>query len=137
MARDFQPVGKLPLLSLARCPEPPTLRPVPALLERLRCGVIFTGAFIDHLREERARERLRAASLRGSEPKVPVIHYVRCLDGERKGEAWWSVHWERRDKLAAGELFAVAGVEVALPKQTQKGLKWRHVDFRDGKVVVG
>jgi hypothetical protein len=117
------------------------MRAVPALLERLRCGVIFTGAFIDHLREECARERLRAASTRGgkgdSNSRIPVIHYVRCLDGERKDEAWWSVNWERRDKLAAGDLFTVAGVEVALPRQTQKGLKWRHIDFRDGKVVVG
>jgi len=113
------------------------VRPVPAIMERLRCGVIFTGGFIDHLRVECARERLRVAGLAGGEPRVPVIHYVRCLDGEREGEAWWSVCWERRDTRGAGELFQVAGVEVALPRQTQKGLRWRHVDFRDGKVVVG
>jgi len=96
--------------------------------ERLRCGVIFTNRFIDYLIGRCAAE--------AKPGHVAEINYVHCIEGELKGDSWWSLTWAALPRFTPAELFNVQGLEIALSKQTQKALKWKYIDFKDGKVLV-
>lgn len=97
-------------------------------MERLRCGVIFTGAFIDYLRGRCATEAEAGT--------VPEIHYLHCVEGENRGKSWWNLTWSSRSRFAESELFHLRGLEVALSRQTQKALRWKYIDCKDGQVTV-
>ncbi|MEM0895990.1 MAG: hypothetical protein AAGJ79_03815 [Verrucomicrobiota bacterium] len=99
---------------------------------RLRCGVVFTRAFVAHLREFFAEGR-------GENPgMVPVIGYVKFAEGRRAGEEWWSLRWENATAYETEEgIFEEAGVPIGLSKQTRRGLGSKFVDIEDGKIIVG
>lgn len=95
---------------------------------KLRCGVIFLEGFVKHLTERAATEDI----------KITSIEYLRCLDGERKGGQWWRLGWVPKGALPKHCVFKLEdGVTVAMSPQTQKGLKHRWVDYREGEIVVG
>ena len=97
-------------------------------MERLRCGVILLPAFIEHL------QGLCAAREDGL---LPAIDYVKCVDGARKGDSWWSLTWTSDKAVRASNLFKVGDYRIYLSPQTQKALKHNYIDFRDGSVFVG
>ena len=100
---------------------------------RLRCGVVLTDRFLRYLAEEAAR---RKAAVQGIEP-VAIIDYVKCSDGLRSGQAWWNLTWGKcTGNLENWCLFDAEGVPVYLSRQTQRALRWKHIDYVGGKVQV-
>ena len=99
-------------------------------MERLRCGVVYTTEFAAFLEKWwRAQPEHHAA-------KVPSLEYVHCRDGPRAGESWASLMWMYVRHLPDYELFEIAQVRLHLPRASQKGLKWRCLDAREGELVV-
>ena len=68
---------------------------------------------------------------------LPAIDYTRCIDGPRKGDAWWSLTWTSDKAVRASNLFKVGEYRIYISPQTQKALKHHYIDFRDGGVFVG
>ncbi|MEM9480376.1 MAG: hypothetical protein AAGA58_12050 [Verrucomicrobiota bacterium] len=98
---------------------------------RLRCGVVFTGAFVAHL-------RAFFADGKSAHPgKVPVIVYVKFAEGRRAGEEWWSLRWESATVYEPDGIFEEAGVPIGLSRQTRRGLGSKFVDIDGGKIIVG
>ena len=97
-------------------------------MERLRCGVILLPQFIKHL---------QALCAGREDALLPAIDYVKCVDGPRRGDSWWSLTWTSDKAVRASNLFRVAGVQIYLSPQTQKALRHRYIDFRGGGVFVG
>ncbi len=100
------------------------------MLERLRCGVITTGAFRAHLAAW--HEETEA----GNFGLVPQLDYVRFASGDRAGQAWVSLLWQPVSRMQPHEIFEIGGVRVFLPKATRTALKEHCLDVRDGRIVV-
>jgi hypothetical protein len=101
-------------------------------MERLRCGTILMDRFIAFLKEEDAMQRSQ-----GTSDPVVILEYVKCADGARAGQAFWSLMWskgiaDRKDWC----LFPVSGVTIYMSRQTQQALKWKYIDYIDNQVVV-
>ena len=115
---------------------------------RLRCGVIFTDAFLAWLRDWVVRE--------GSshEGRVMALEYVRCKEGLRQGQAWLEWMWVKRAGLSEHCVFHLSlpasstaeeaaqkpvenEIDLYLSPQTQQGLRWRHLDAKNGQPVAG
>lgn len=73
----------------------------------------------------------------GKTEPVAILEYLKCAEGARAGQAYWSLLWGNgaRD-LQDWCLFKVGGVTVYMSRQTQLALKWKHIDFIDNQVVV-
>lgn len=100
-------------------------------MEKLRCGVVLTDAFLSFLKAEATRE---AADI---EKPTAIIEYVKCAEGLRAGEAWWKLTWAKSVGREDWCLFPLAaGFQIYLAPQTQKALKWKHIDYREGRVCV-
>lgn len=97
-------------------------------MERLRCGVILLPAFIEHI------QTLCAAR---EDELLPAIDYINVVDGPRKGDSWWSLTWTSDKSVRASNLFKVGEHRIYISPQTQKALKHRYIDFRNGGVYVG
>jgi hypothetical protein len=100
------------------------------MLERLRCGVIYTAAFRDWLGEWRAREAAANFGL------IPELTYVRIVEGERAGQSWVSLIWRPLQGIKEHEIFAIGSVKIYLGSQTRRALKERCLDLRHGAVTV-
>ncbi len=98
-------------------------------MHRLRCGVIFLDGFLGHL-AERALER-------AEDDRITTIEYVGCLEGPSAGRKWARLGWTRSLGLPDECLFEADGITICMSPQTQKGLRDKWVDFRDGQIVVG
>jgi len=99
-------------------------------MHRLRCGVIYTNAFAEHLAE------LHTCSEAGTVRKILALEYVRASSGDQKGGAWWDVQWVPEKRVPVECRFEIGSVPVCLSRQSQQGLKNRCLDWRDGAVVV-
>ena len=102
----------------------------PTSLERLRCGVILTGAFQTWFQAWWHAEEDAHAGL------IPEIDFVHCVDGPRAGQSWVSLYWRPRGKLGDHELFQIGRVTVHIPRQARLGLKHRCLDVKNGQIVV-
>ncbi len=103
-------------------------------MERLRCGVILTDAFLAHLQD------LLEEGAPAHPGQVLAIDYIRCRDGERAGQSWLEWFWVSRKALTTEHCFfriPSLGAEVYLSPQSQQGLKNRFIDFRKNAVFVG
>ncbi len=99
-------------------------------LERLRCGVIFTGAFQDHL------EAWWRSGAEENFGLVPELDYVRCASGARAGQSWITLVWRPLKGVRAHEIYQVGKVKLHLSKGARTALKERCLDAREGRVVV-
>jgi hypothetical protein len=99
-------------------------------MDRLRCGVIVTTEFTTFLKEWWSQDAAQ------QKERVPSLDFVHCKEGPRAGESWVTLTWIPTKKLPEHECFEVGGVPLHLPKQSQRGLKWRCLDAREGKLVV-
>ena len=100
-------------------------------MQRLRCGVILLDGFIDHLAE-------RAVSRAGGDDTlVSSLQYICCVEGEQAGEEWTKLGSINRGNLSAECVFEVDGVMLYMSRQTQRGLRDKWVDYREGTIVVG
>ncbi len=100
------------------------------MLERLRCGIILTDAFISWLERWHAREAGANFGL------VPEISYVRCKEGKRAGQSWVSLIWRPLDGIQEHEIFHAGSVRVFFGRQTRAALRERCLDVQDGRIVV-
>ncbi len=99
-------------------------------MHRLTCGVIYTYAFADYLASF-------DAPLRTTEQRyVLALEYLRVTKEDGAAEDWWQMHWVPEKRTPLEQRFTIGSVPVSLSKQTQRGLKHRCLDWRDGKVVV-
>jgi hypothetical protein len=96
-------------------------------MHKLRCGVIYTNEFADYLAG--LSQSVDTASVR----KVMALEYLRSADGK---EAWWNIEWVPESRAPEDCRFNIGQVPVCLSKQSQRGLKHRCLDWRDGKVLV-
>jgi hypothetical protein len=99
-------------------------------MDRLRCGVIYTDAFAKYLGDWWRSDISQHAT------KVPSLDFVHCKEGPRAGESWITLTWLLSKKLPDYEMFTVSEIPLHLPRQSQKGLKWRCLDARNGRVVL-
>lgn len=99
-------------------------------MQRLRCGVILTDAFLAWL------DAWVAEQGSSHEARVLAIEYLRCREGLRAGQAWLEWFWAKRQGVAEHNLFWVNGVDLYLSPTTQKGLKWRCLDAKEGQPYV-
>ncbi len=72
-------------------------------LERMRCGVITTGAFRVWLEAWHGREAAHHFGF------VAQLDYVRCKEGPRAGQAWVAVLWGPLKGMGEHEIFPVGG----------------------------
>ncbi|MCP4846424.1 MAG: hypothetical protein GY899_00565 [Verrucomicrobiaceae bacterium] len=100
-------------------------------MQRLRCGVILLDGFIDHLAE------LAVSRAGGDGTLVSSLEYIRCVEGEQAGEEWTNLGSINRTNLSSECVFDVDGVTLYMSRQTQRGLRDKWVDCREGAVVVG
>ena len=104
-------------------------------MERLRCGVILTDRFLAFLQSENAARRAEAGD--SDETPVAIVDYVKCAEGPRAGTAYWHLGWGKgAAKMQDWCLFRVEGVTIYMSRQTQRALKWKHIDYLDGQVFV-
>ena len=99
-------------------------------MDRLRCGVVYTDGFATFL------QKWWEAEPHQHETRIPSLDFVHCKEGARAGESWVTLSWIVRKGLPDHELFEVGPVNLHLPKQSQKGLKWRCLDAKSGQLVV-
>ena len=97
-------------------------------MTRLRCGTILLNGFLDHIAE---------SACRAPEERVVTLEYIKCAAGAQAGQQWARLGSTRRHGLPADCLFEADGVTVCMSPQTQRGLRDKWVDFRDGQLVVG
>lgn len=100
------------------------LIPLPPM-HRLRCGVIYTNAFATYL-----------AGLAHGPQQVLALEYLRASSGPSKGTAWWRMEWWPAHRAPEDCMFKIGTVPVVLSRQSQRGLKNRCLDWRDGQVAV-
>jgi hypothetical protein len=100
------------------------------MMERLRCGVIYTGAFQTWLHAWKLRESAANFGL------LPEIDYVRCSSGERAGQSWVTLFWRPLAGAKPHEVFAIGEVSVFIGKQARHGLRDRCLDIKDNSIVV-
>lgn len=100
------------------------------MLERLRCGIIITDAFVAWLEAWKAREAAANFGL------IAELSYVRCLEGERAGQSWVSLIWRPLDGVAEHEIFEIGGARVYFARQTRRALRDRCLDIRGDRIVV-
>ncbi|MBL9114145.1 MAG: hypothetical protein JNJ83_03990 [Verrucomicrobiaceae bacterium] len=97
-------------------------------MHRLRCGVIYTNAFAEYLAQlERSRPQART---------IIALDYVRCTAGQNQAKEWWKVEWMPEHRAPDDCRFTIGNTPVCLSRQSQRGLKHRCIDWRDGQVVV-
>ena len=100
------------------------------MLERLRCGIIVTSAFIEWLEAWKTREGAANFGL------VPELSFVLCKEGSRAGQSWVSLIWRPLEGMAEHEIYSVGTVRVFFPRQTRAALRERCLDIREGSIVV-
>lgn len=100
------------------------------MLERLRCGVITTGAFRAHL------VRWHEETTDDNFGLIPQLDYVRFATGERAGQAYASLLWQPINKIKPHEIFELGGVKVFLSKATRTALKEHCLDAKNGVIFV-
>jgi hypothetical protein len=104
-------------------------------MERLRCGVILTDSFLSYLEQE---SLLQSEGLdQSSVYPVAIVDYVKCAEGPRAGTAYWKLSWGKGPSgLQDWCLFRTRNITIYMSRQTQRALKWKHIDYRDGQVFV-
>ena len=100
------------------------------MLERLRCGIIVTSAFIEWLEAWKTREAPANFGL------IPELGFVQCKEGPRAGQSWVSLIWRPVDGVAEHEIHAVGTVQLFFPRQTRAALRERCLDIREDRIVV-
>ena len=100
------------------------------MLERLRCGVIVTGAFRAHLAQWHEETE------GGNFGLIPQLDYVRFGAGERAGQAYASLLWQPVGPMKPHEIFVIGGIKVYLSKGTRTALRERCLDARGGAIWV-
>lgn len=101
-----------------------------AMLERLRCGIIVTSAFIEWLEAWKHREAAANLGL------IPELSFVVCKEGARAGQSWVSVVWRPLEGIEEHEIHAVGAVKIFFPRQTRSALRDRCLDVKDGGIIV-
>jgi hypothetical protein len=96
-------------------------------MHKLRCGVIYTNEFADYL------FNLSKTAVVAVQRKVMELEYLRTADGK---EAWWNISWVPESKATEDCRFVIGQTPVYLRRQSQKGLKNRCLDWRNGQVMV-
>lgn len=100
------------------------------MLERLRCGVITTGAFRAYLAQW--HEDTEGANF----GLIPQLDYVRFASGERAGQAYVSLLWQPVNKMKPHEIFEIGGIKVFMSKATRTALKEHCLDAKGGAIFV-
>jgi hypothetical protein len=97
------------------------------LMHKLRCGVIYTNAFAEYL------ARLSRSAVSAVRDRVLSLEYLRSAEGRG---AWWNIDWVPQSRAPEECRFIIGETPVCLSRQSQRGLKNRCLDWRDGQVVV-
>jgi hypothetical protein len=100
------------------------------MLERLRCGIIITDAFVEWIEEWRKREGSENFGL------IAELSFVRCGEGERAGESWVSLIWRPLEGVEEHEIYRIGTVRVFFARQTRRALLDRCLDIHENRIMV-
>ncbi len=103
---------------------------MPLEMQRHPCGIIYTKAFADYLRE---KERSEAARHPG---QLLALEYVRCAEGEIAGTSWWQLDWVSILTAPPETQLHIGETPVVIHRQSRRGLKNRLLHFANGHVIV-
>ena len=98
-------------------------------MERLRCGMIISEAFVDYIEAIYLKEKER------HQGEIIALEYTHCIDGLRQGQSWWRSSWTSRRLVPEHMVYEIGGIDVFMPPKTTKALKDRYVDVKEGNVV--
>ncbi|MDB6138828.1 MAG: hypothetical protein JWO94_1900 [Verrucomicrobiaceae bacterium] len=99
-------------------------------MHRLRCGVIYTNPFAAHL------TAIYEARTEAETGKVLSLEYTRATTGSKQVKEWWRMDWVPGPRVEEHCRFLIGKVPVGINQQSQRGLKDRCLDFREGTVVI-
>lgn len=99
-------------------------------LHRHPCGLIYTREFAEFLGTKHAQEVTRHAD------EVLSMEYVRCVEGEKAGTAWWQLVWVPSVLAPKEHRYRIGETEVYIHRQTRRGLLNRLLHFADEQVQV-
>ncbi len=103
---------------------------MPLNLHRLPTGLIYSQTFADYLAARHGQEH----AVRPGE--VLHLDYVRCAQGELKGQSWWQLGWLDALRAPSEHRYQIGCVEVFIHRQAMTGLKNRLLHFDGARVVV-
>jgi hypothetical protein len=93
------------------------------VLQRHRCGLIYTQAFADYLD---ARQRLEGDD---HPDDVLSLDYIRCATGPQAGTSWCQLTWIPSVSIPLTDRFQFGSTLLHIHKQTRNGLKTRGLDY--------
>lgn len=99
-------------------------------MQRHPSGIIYTRQFSDFLRSKQQSEGNRHPG------ELLSLEYMRCVDGEKAGTAWWHIDWVSLLAVPADQKLEIGETSVFIHRQSRRGLKNRLLHFADGQVVV-
>lgn len=99
-------------------------------MHRLRCGIIYSGAFASYLAERQKQEQ------KSHPGEILALDYVRCASGPGKGNEWWQIGWVGAQNAPETARQRIGEVDVFIHRQSIRGLKTRLLHFANGEVVV-
>jgi hypothetical protein len=100
------------------------------ILNKLRCGVIYTDDFSDYL------AGVHAEQAEDNPYRILTLEYLRCASGTLKGKAWWQLLWIPVDAAPDYRCFHMGGTPVHIPRAAQHGLRERCLSYENGRVIV-
>ena len=89
------------------------------ILHRHRCGIIYSQAFADYLRDRQHTE--------GPEhpDEMLSLDYIRCASGPQAGSAWYQLVWIPTDAIPLTDRHSFGTTPLHIHKQTRHGLNSR------------
>jgi hypothetical protein len=100
------------------------------VLHKLRCGLIYSQAFMEYLESKHNIERF------GHPADVLHLEYVRCSQGDLAGQEWWQITWISGMQAPTEHRHRIGDVEVCIHRQAMRGLKNRMLHYDGQNVVV-
>jgi hypothetical protein len=96
-------------------------------VHKLRCGIIYTDAFADYL------NGLYTKNTALQHSKIALLEYVRLAGTQQQH---WNIQWVHESTLPAENRFSIGSIPVGIAKATQRGLKHRCLDYKEGSVFI-
>ncbi|TDU72896.1 hypothetical protein EI77_01362 [Prosthecobacter fusiformis] len=99
-------------------------------LHRHPCGFYYSQPFADFLNQKHERESSEHPG------ELLALDYIRCREGSQAGNAWWQLDWISLHTVPSQNRFEIGSTEIALSRQTLKGLARHLLHYADGQVLV-
>ncbi|MEN3942666.1 hypothetical protein WJU23_15300 [Prosthecobacter sp. SYSU 5D2] len=99
-------------------------------LHRHPCGFYYSQSFADFLQSRQEEEGPAHPG------ELLALDYLRCREGSQAGSAWWQLDWISLHTVPAHTRHTIGSIELALSKQTLRGLSGHLLHYENGQVIV-